>query len=223
MSRTTEVKASADAWVQQDAPGKHHPRTSRLRVGGLASAARRTFIHFGRPFPIGGSVISATLQLYSKDGSAGSHVLSVYRVQDQWSERHLNWTNQPNTVGTAATTTLSSLADTDLIEVDVTPIFNDVAVGGAYAGLRLSMSDSVNRSFFGSEHPLHRFRPLLIVQWAEKPEPPRDGSPSGGNAVAESHPNPRLPLRRQGLGPRPAPGRGERPGQHLHGLHRPGV
>lgn len=182
--RTTEVRAHADAWIEEAFPGKHHGSSSRLRLSGTTANRRRAFLHFARPFPVGGSVISATLHLTAH--SWGTHQLDIDRVTGDWNERQVNWNNQPAIAGAGTVSTTFTAADKDEQLIDLTTMFEGVAVGTTYRGLRLATPDNFKGAFYAAEHPIHGFRPWLEVQWAFKPEPPRDGAPAGNHAISKA-------------------------------------
>lgn len=192
MSRDSEVHSSVDSWTAQDAPGRHHARTSRLWLCGdnAASKRRYTFIHLHRPFPLNANVISATLHLHAKDNwTGGAHTVNVERVTAQWGEKRINWNNQPTVGGTAVTKSVTANAR-DPIDIDVTAIYNAVTVGGTYHGLRLRLNDGDTGkvNIYASEAANHQMRPWLEVLWSEKPEPPRNGVPRDGAAISLGQP-----------------------------------
>lgn len=191
--RTTEVHPSADSWADEQFPGKHHGGTSRLYVCGdnAANKRRRSFIHARRPFAVGDNVISATLHLYAKfNWAAGTHTLHVVRLTGPWAEKTVNWNNQPGTGGADLTFPFTGVVDQQELQLDVTAIFTDAALGSAYRGLRVSLpdADTAKLAFHSAEHPLHRLRPWLEIKWSEQPEEPRDGAPAGNNAVSKALP-----------------------------------
>lgn len=187
MSRTSKVSAHTDAWVDEAFPSKHHASTTRIKVCGLTSNRRRGFLFFGRPFPLGCSVISAILQVNLHDGWGGGHPVDIQRVTDRWGESKINWNNQPGVGGTTITHTISG-GNNDEEEIDVTAIYEAVTTGATYHGLRFVSGESGKRAFYASEHPIAAFRPKLIVVWAHAPEPPDNGAPAGDSATSLAKP-----------------------------------
>lgn len=192
MARTTEVKPSSDAWIDEQFPGKRHGNTTRLRLCGDSAGGkrRRAVIFFARPFPLGASVVSAKLHLHAKEAWGGSHDVKVLRVAEKWGEKGVNWNNQPATGGSTVTKTVTGLSADEEFEVDVTSIYEDVTAGSKQHGLRIALADgdTSKHAVYSSEHPKHRLRPWLEVIWAERPEGPRDGAPAGNNAVGTDQP-----------------------------------
>lgn len=190
--RTTEHPCNVDSWVSESFPAKHHGHGSRLWVCGDngANKRRRSFLFTGRPFGIGDSVVEVTLHLYAKGAQGGAHDLKVQRVSGPWGEKHVNWNNQPTVAGAVVTKTVGPVADKEEIQIDVTPIYEDITTGSPGHGLRVALpdGDAAKFAFYAIEHPSHTLRPWLTFKWAQKPEPPRDGAPAGFNAVAPAKP-----------------------------------
>ena len=75
-----------------------------LKLETKSGADARPYVRFNLPaIPAGCRVTDAKLRLYASSYKTG-RTLQAFRVAAAWTESALNWTNQPQTAGTAATT-----------------------------------------------------------------------------------------------------------------------
>jgi hypothetical protein len=186
------VKSHSDTWVSQNAAHKNYGKGNRLWVRGAGSGLQRqSFISFAKPFPNNDAlvVVSATLILRVKDDWAGSHDVTARRVTETWKEHRVTWTNAPSvTDSNAATETVNAAADGDEVDIDVTDILGDVALGADWFGVRLELDDDVGRTFYASDSPKGSYHPQLEVEWGFAPYPPTDLDPAGGQVVGIATP-----------------------------------
>ena len=69
----------------------------------------RALVRFNLPtVPTGCILDTANLRLYASSASGSQRTLQALRVNASWTEGGVNWSNQPATTGTAATTTSGS-------------------------------------------------------------------------------------------------------------------
>ncbi len=186
------VRSHSDAWVAQDAQHKNWGKGNRLWVRGTGSAAaRHAFIGFAKPFPHNDAlvVVNATLTLRVKDDWGGSHDVTARRVTETWKESRVTWANAPATTDqNAATETVNAASDGDKVEIDVTDILGDIALGDDWFGIRLELDDDVARTFYASDSPHHVWHPQLEVEWGFAPYPPTDLDPAGGQVIGTANP-----------------------------------
>ncbi len=187
------VKSHSDTWVDQNAPHKNYGKGNRLWVRGSGSGAQRqSFISFAKPFPHNDAlvVVSATLILRVKGTWSGSHVVTVTRVTESWKEHRVTWTNAPNvTTKNQATETIATASDGDEVDIDVTDILGDIALGEDWFGVRLELDDDVgNKTFYASDSPKGSYHPQLQVEWGFAPYPPTDLDPAGGQVIGVATP-----------------------------------
>ena len=105
---TQTLGANADSWVLQSSAGQNYGTDSVLKLETKSGADARPYVRFNLPaIPAGCQVTSAKLRLYASSYKTG-RTLQAFRVAAAWTESALNWNNQPQTAGTAATTASGS-------------------------------------------------------------------------------------------------------------------
>jgi hypothetical protein len=97
--------ALADAWIDENSPATNKGGDSILKVQSKGPRDNfRALVRVALPaLPEGCRVEQATLRLYAASAKTG-RILEVLRVAAAWSENTVNWSNQPQTTGAAATT-----------------------------------------------------------------------------------------------------------------------
>lgn len=181
------ISAATDAAVRQGSTS-NFGGYGYLTVSAGATA-RRSFIFFPRPFPVGATVVSAVLRLTTRSGfTISAHTLSVYHVAAAWLENTINWDNQPGVDGAAATLNIGTPGAGYVVEIDVTAIMQAVAAGGTWFGLRVSDNVDQASTFYSSEASDASVQPELEVIWTSAPSAPTDMRPSGGRVVSLASP-----------------------------------
>jgi hypothetical protein len=106
---TVTVSANADAWIDQNSSSNNFGSDSILKVQAKSSNNFRALVRFAMPtsIPSGCVVQSATLRLYAASWT-NNRTLQALRINANWSENSVKWSNQPATTGTAATTSSGS-------------------------------------------------------------------------------------------------------------------
>lgn len=100
---TSNLTATADSWIDEDAGGTNYGTQTTLKVFGDGGHLKRFLVNFTLPtLPAGCSVTSATLTLTMSAGSTGKF-LSAARASASWTETGVTWNNKPAVTGTAAT------------------------------------------------------------------------------------------------------------------------
>jgi hypothetical protein len=122
---TQTVVTTRDTYADQDNPGSNFGGSTELSVKTRGGSNRRTLVYFPLPaMPTNCVLTQATLRLFAFTASGG-RTIQAYQVTGSWTEGGVNWTNQPATTGTAATTASRSSWQ----EWDVASL-----VGAMYAG-----------------------------------------------------------------------------------------
>jgi hypothetical protein len=100
------VNAVADSWIEQGSPSSNKGSDSILKVMSKSGNGNlRALVRYNLPgIPAGCVLDTATLRLYA-GSSASGRTLQALRLNGSWTEGGVNWSNQPATTGTAATTT----------------------------------------------------------------------------------------------------------------------
>lgn len=184
------VPASVDSHVREAQPAANFGSGGLLWLnGGTGGNDRQAFIHFARPFPLGATILSATLRVYLAAAWSGSNTVTARRVTGTWQEARVNWNNRP---ATSATHTPSAAVTDgvagDVVEIDVAAMLQAVSDGGAWRGVRLELTQNVDRSLRSSETANPNLRPTLEIEWSEAPQAPDRLAPSGGRAVSAAKP-----------------------------------
>jgi hypothetical protein len=98
----------ADSWIDQGDPSKNNGGDSILKVMAKGSSSLRALVRFNLPTAPQGCVVdTATLRLYA-GGAKENRTIAALRLDGAWTESGVNWSNQPSTSGTAATTSSGS-------------------------------------------------------------------------------------------------------------------
>lgn len=184
MGQATHAQRNAtDAHVNSGKPSTNYADSKQLLLQtGVATA----FLHFNRPFPLGATIVSATLRLYAKGSWGISPTLSVRRVTDRWAVSKINDSNRPTVSPVVATKTQSSAADGDEWAFNVAAALQDVSNGAVWFGFRIE-TDNANAKYLYSSDAVD-FQPILEVTYSEAPQAPTTLSPSGSRAVSIAKP-----------------------------------
>lgn len=190
---TSSIRTRHDAWTDEAATNQNHGDAGRLRVSATASNRRRSYLFFPRPFPLGAIVSEAKLRLRIASAAdwVGSHTVSAERINQSWKEggpSGITWSNAPTVTGTAATVVVSTPAEYQIIEIDVTAIMSSVASGGSWNGIRLTVDTSGSKSFYSGDANDPELHPELRVTFALIPDAPDSLEPSGDSQVAVLEP-----------------------------------
>lgn len=190
MASTRTLRASLDAWVREDAVNQNYGVTRRLHVQSNASAIRRSFIFFPRPFPLGATILDAKLRLKLANAWAGGpHTITVTRITQSWKEGRLTWSNAPSiTTSNQATLAVTGGVVNQVVEIDVDAMMQDISGGGNWFGFRLTVNTTGAKYFYAAEAVGEETEPQLFVQWAIKPEKPTDLVPGDGAFVQHNRP-----------------------------------
>ena len=102
------LSANADAWLDQSSPSSNKGTDSILKVMSKSGNANlRALVRFNLPaIPQGCVLDTAKLRLFAASASSGTRTLQAFRVNGtSWTEGGVTWANQPQTTGSAVTTT----------------------------------------------------------------------------------------------------------------------
>ncbi|HEX7255365.1 MAG TPA: right-handed parallel beta-helix repeat-containing protein [Gaiellaceae bacterium] len=169
------LTASADAWIDQGSPSSNKGSDSILKVMSKSGSNLRALFRFNLPaMPQGCSVQSATLRIYAASG-AGGRTLQAFQLGGSWTEGGVNWSNQPATAGSAATTSSGSGYRDWNVAGQVQAMYT-----GANNGFLVrdaTENQDAEQQFHSRENSNNR--PLLVLQLGSGAPPP---PPSGGTA-----------------------------------------
>lgn len=184
MSKATNRRA-VDTWVRSDKPTANYHESAKLGVKG---PDRYAFVYFGRPFPLGATIISAKLrfQTYAMT-QTGTHTMKVRRTGSRTTLSRLNWKNKPDAyVATEVSASKSgTLPGGTEWEIDVTAIMQQVSDGTPWYGFRIATSDTVDRWIYSAQSTRV---PTLEVEWSDAPDQPDNLVPSNNLTVGTGKP-----------------------------------
>jgi hypothetical protein len=183
---TTLLRNPVDAHVGSANPSSNHADAKKLWLESSTDTSY-AFVFFNRPFPLGATIINATLRVYTDGAWNIAPTLTVRRVLDRWNVNKLTWNNRPNVTTTTVQTSKSSAADDDEWAFDVTQFMQTVANGGVWYGFRIG-TDATARKALHSGSTAVGTRPQLEVTWSRAPQPPTTLTPSGSRAVSVAKP-----------------------------------
>jgi Bacterial Ig-like domain len=100
---TVTAGANADGWLLESSSSSNYGNDSVVKVDTKAGANARALFRFALPaLPSGCRVTDAKLRLYASSYKAG-RTLEAVQLGGSWTESSVTWSNQPATVGVAAT------------------------------------------------------------------------------------------------------------------------
>lgn len=187
------LRNATDTFVFQGRSSENFADAIRLRVDNTTSNVCYTFVHFARPFPLGATVVSAHLKLYSAGSwTAVSRTITVERITSQWKVGSVTYATAPTVTATGAVALTSAAAkvDGDVWDFDVTAMMQLVADGTGWYGFRVRSNESALRRFHSAQSSLANgaYKPILEVTYSMPPAAPSTLSPSGNRSVSVAKP-----------------------------------
>ena len=180
-----DLRNGSDASLALAQPGQNFGSPDTL----WAWEEGKGLIFFSIPFPMGASVASAKLRVYSTPGWSSGKTLSLHRVTERWTASYVSWNTEPGSGALSGSVTKPGTpAEGEVWEVDVTSHLQDVANGAEWYGWRVSSDNASPVGVYGLQAPDPKLRPVLEVKWAEPPHTPNDLSPRGDQTVSNSLP-----------------------------------
>ena len=166
--------------------------SSAIRRASGTPGEIRWLLYFARPFPLGATITSAKIVLYSgATAQTGTVSLDIKRLQQSVSFAKVTWSTRPTLyyAGTASVSKTGPVTSGTAWEIDVTAMMQSVSLGNAWYGVEIS-STTLNPAlaFFGPTINDPNLRPRLEVTWSDAPDRPRSLAPSGGRAVSGTRP-----------------------------------
>lgn len=185
----TLVRTATDTFVNQVVPAGNYGGTARLWMSNAASAEKLGLIYFKRPFPLGATIVSATLRLTANGAWTGTQTLTAKRIVAKWIEDKVTYNSRPSVTATnAGSVSVVGANDGDPIAIDVSALLADVANGSAFFGFQLSLSTTSVRKVNSSDAADATLRPYLDVTWSMAPDVPTGLAPGGGHVIANTKP-----------------------------------
>lgn len=181
---------AVDAAVAENAPNSNFglAAISGLRAAGTGQECL-TYIYFGRPFPLGATILSATLRVYNTTAAAwaGTQTITLQRISATWSANRITYNNRPGVfAGTAALAKTNPVVNTEWA-IDVKTLMQSVSDGGPWYGFRLSVTGTGTKYIYSAQG-FALYRPRLEIHWSDAPQPPEVLRPDGNRAVSLAKP-----------------------------------
>ena len=181
---------SVQNWALDTFVSVHNPSTTyeSNQYTWITRNERQGYIQMSNPAPLGATILSAKLRLRSTTTQSTAFV-ALGRCRARPSYGHMAWSNRREAVsGSEVVVTQSAGATT--WEFDVTDHMQVVADGGNWYGWVLRIQNTAGNVRFYSQESGRG--PELEVEWSDAPDPPTMLQPSGGRAVASTHPRVRF-------------------------------
>ncbi len=153
---------SDDAHVKSDSPNNNYGSADNLRTRGVTAPLYTAYLKFNVT-GVGSSITSATLRLFSYDGSPNGG--SIYLVSNDyldgsapWVESNLRYNNAPAVSGDPLSSYPATIPNNSWVEYDVT---SAITGDGTYSFA--IVSTSTNSLFFNSSEAASNL-PVLVIQ-----------------------------------------------------------
>ncbi len=183
------IKNAVDTWTDQ-ATNKTVKQGARLRARAGAGNLRYMWLFFNPSWPVGATIISATLRIWNGSNITTSTQLTVERATAKWGVNKIKHSNIPGVGGTPVQITKATAAPDTMWEFNVAALVQTVANSGNWYGFRVASNNTTGAWWHASEATgdKARMRPQLIVEWSMPPEEPDGLSPSGNRNVSLQRP-----------------------------------
>lgn len=183
---STVVRTGIDAYVNSATAYKSTNYGSAKTLQ-LSPGAKYGYIWLKSPVPLGGVVLSATLQLFTSASAVGTFTVSAQLVSASWSESRIDYVNRPAGTGTVvASAAVTNPAANHEIDIDVSALYSSVAAGARNYGILLTVTGG-NLSLWSLNATANK-PPALSIMWDMPPEAPTELVPAGGASVPTGAP-----------------------------------
>lgn len=182
---------SLDTWVNATDPSRNYVSSGLLQV---RDQERSAYIYFARPFPLGASIIRATLRLRSRaESGSGWTTLTVRRTAERPAYSTMTWNSRAAGMTGAGEPQKASKsrpwAGGAEWVFNVTGHMQSVSDGADWSGWRVDSNTQALVILYGVDSGSD-YRPQLEVVWSDAPDQPTSLHPTGGKVVKT--PSPRL-------------------------------
>lgn len=185
--KPTILRNATDSYVVAGVPSANYSSVNTIltKAAGTGSEVRG-LIYFPRVFPLGATILSATLRLYQAGAESVSHTIKLQRLTATWSLSAVNWNNQPASTATGEVSlTKAGAASGTEWAWDITALMQTVSAGGAWFGFKIISLTDEYLGFWSAQSTL---KPVLEVVWSDNPDKPTTLSPAGNRAVSVAKP-----------------------------------
>lgn len=172
---------------------KNYEGGTKFSLGTGNNGAYIDYLYFSKPMPVGATVLSAKLYLYTDDSTgSAAQTITVKRLKQSVSMTKVTYKTRPTSYYTApanatATKTAPFPNGTEWV-VDVAAHMQSIANGESWFGWELTATSNPNRTVYGPRYKTSALRPRLELVWAMLPTAPASLSPGGGRVVSVTKP-----------------------------------
>jgi hypothetical protein len=181
-----DIQIPVDAWVEEEHPAANHGASNVLSLSNIASKRRNVYLYIKPPFEIGDTIRSPAILKLNTYGAWAGQQITAKRVTGLWIEDKVTWATKPTVDATHSAS--ATKTGTGEIDLDLTAMMGDVAAGGDYIGIELSVNGSANLWLCSAQFPDETLRPLLAIEWSLPLDVPTNLEPTGGMAVSNPKP-----------------------------------
>lgn len=177
------LRNAVDTFAASNNPSANWADAKTLQV---ESGVANSFVFFNRPFPLGATIVSATLRLYTATDWNATRTVTVKAATEHWGVNRLTWNNRPAVGFLAASVTQSSTGVDDEWAFDVTAHLQRISDGAVWYGFRVETTAATRLKLWSAD--AHDHKPTLEVTWSSAPQAPTTLTPSGSQAVSIAKP-----------------------------------
>lgn len=179
-------------FVNQNSPSTNFDYSTRGALRSLSGATCYTYLYFSRPFPLGATITSATLRVFTTGTSqSGTKTINAKRVLERSTYSRMNWNNRNVDIypgSNAVESKTGTLVNGTEWEIDVTTQMQAVSDGDDWFGWQISSNFNPVVWIYGPDYSSTWVRPVLEVTWSDRPDKPQTLSPAGGRAITGEKP-----------------------------------
>lgn len=174
MNIPSVVKNGLDTWVDSANVHKRHGGKDWVR---LQTGTERGLLWMPVPARAQGRTIATATLTGHAHGALSSQALTLTPVASKWRAKTATWSNQPSTIGTAVTASISAKADADEVVWDVTSLVQQIANGQENLGWRITTNAATEQKFASFNSGKSAWR--LDITYVDGPDVPTNMSPNG--------------------------------------------
>ena len=177
-----------DTYVAESTPSKNYSNSTQIVVKAGAGSQFYSYLYFVRPFPLGATILSATLKLYQISPETATHTVTAKVLTQPWYQSQTTWNQKPTSTTTGQVSVTKAFATPIGTEwaFDVTAVMQSVSDGLIWRGWQI-ITNLDDFLYLGStQHAT--YKPVLEIEWSDVPDAPTTLSPSGNRAVSVAKP-----------------------------------
>lgn len=185
------LRTALTSAVSQTTPTRNYEYQTRYGLRTVTGQAVFMYAYFTRPFPLGATIQTAKLVLYSDAiPDTGTTTVTATRLKQQVSMTGVTYNTRPTSLfpSPAVASNTGAKPAGYAWEIDVTAHMQSVANGDPWYGWQVVGSFPASRMFYSHRWLTTTQRPRLEVTYSIPPTAPSDPVPAGGRAVSLAKP-----------------------------------